>query len=201
MEAQSTQNHVRGTLARRFSVGSFWLGALAAGCETPRVTAELACGSERVLTAEGVGALRVGLPLDSLRRVCEVVSDTVDARGREGSPEHRVVVRIAEDLVEATVENGRISRIAVASPRFRTADSIGVGTGAPALRLGSFQVAIGEGNVALIGENRCGVSFLLEGVEDFPTPTLATLPDSARVRRVLLFGCARSAIGLDSGRV
>lgn len=61
---------MRRTVVPLFSVGFLWLGALVTGCDQPCSTAEMACGSERVLTAEGVGALRVGLTLDSLRRVC-----------------------------------------------------------------------------------------------------------------------------------
>ena len=91
--------------------------------------------------------------------------------------------------------NDRVQSISVESPRFRTTDSLGVGTPvARLLALRGVDVFGGEGNVAISAPTHCGMSFLLppDIAGRIPVPTLAALrelPASAAIARVLVFPC------------
>jgi hypothetical protein len=151
----------------------------------------LSCGVETppalgALTPHGIGDLRVGAEVSALRARCAIVGDTT-IPGPEGTRERRVTVMLAAEPVTATVDGDSVWRIEVDSPVFRTADSLGVGSLGRQLKRGRGTIATGEGNVVALREDHCGLSFLLAGAT-FRT-RWTTLPDSARVRRVLIIGC------------
>ncbi len=167
--------------------------ALATSClRSPEPVTVLAppCGASRVLSGNGVGALRIGMSLDSLRAACEVVHDTVIALGAEGLPEHRITVRLDSVLLEANLDDGRVQRITVTDSTLRTADALGVGSRAGAFDDLDATVVSGEGNVVLITPRHCGMSFRLGGVSAARVPTFAQLSDTVRVNTVWIFGCA-----------
>jgi hypothetical protein len=83
------------------------------------------CGPEAI-TDEGIGELRIGATVESIRQKCNVVRDTT-APGAEGMLARKLRVALSRDTVEAEIVDGRVWRIAVHSPRLRTADSLGVG--------------------------------------------------------------------------
>jgi hypothetical protein len=163
-----------------------------------RVVADAAthpCGPP-VIDSAGVGALRIGVPLDSVRARCLVLRDTVELRA-EGQPARIVSVPIGGDTVEAEIVDGRVWRVTVARPGLRTADSLGVGT--PVTRLlALFPRAIGahgEGGIYATS-TRCGLSFRLTDLapgarfRGGTTAALRALPPGAAVTRVLVTGCS-----------
>src|SRR5687768_16295916 len=88
------------------------------GCEVKKE--QQPCG-EAVITDEGIGELRIGVTVESVRQKCTVVSDKT-APGAGGMPASQLTVALARDTVEAEIVNGRVWRLAVHSPRLLTAD-------------------------------------------------------------------------------
>ena len=147
------------------------------------------------LTGDGLGALRVGATLASVREACRVVRDTV-AEGPEAQPQRELTVVTGADTLTAIVVNDAIWRVHVADPDIRTADGFGVGTPASAFRsLEGASVLVGEG-VFVTVPSICGLSFRLSGDADIGVVAsrpererLAALPPATRVVEVLSVGC------------
>ena len=154
-----------------------------------RASRSTSCG-DRLLTEEGIGPLRIGITVDSIRAACRVLTDTV-MTDMEGMPSRRLAVAVAEDSVEAEIVNGKLWRISIASPRFQTSDSLGVGT--PIARFKAMSGAhtmMGEGSVFVATPSHCGMSFQLTGFKPvLGRVVLANLPPSVTVLGVLIFGC------------
>jgi len=152
------------------------------------------CGDE-VITEEGIGDLRIGATIESIRQKCSVVRDTT-VMGPEGMPARKLAVMFSRDTVEAEIVDGRVWRLAVLSPRLRTADSLGVGTSiGRLLQLKNPHGMTGEGQFFVASPTHCGMSFRLAIAEAGPAPGdldragLASLPRSTSVNEVLVFGC------------
>jgi hypothetical protein len=163
----------------------------APGTSAPRPSA---CGAE-VITDEGIGEIRIGATVESVRQKCNVVRDTT-APGAEAMPARKLTVALSRDTVEAEIVDGRVWRIAVHSPRLRTADSLGVGTTlARLLQLRNPRGMTGEGRFYVASPAHCGMSFRLANAGpgaqrgDLDGAGLARLPKSAVVIEVLVFGC------------
>lgn len=160
---------------------------------------ERACGASTTLDGSGIGALRIGLPVDEIKRACTVLWDTTE-RDVEGNPARTIGVRIGSDSVRAEVVHDRIWRLTITTPAMRTSDSLGVGT--PLGRLLQAPDArglSGEGALFVTTPEHCGVSFQLSTTA--PTPrsgwtraALERLPRSTSVTRVLVFGCASPSV-------
>jgi len=154
------------------------------------------CGEE-IIADEGIGQLRIGATVESIRQKCNVVRDAT-APGAEGMPARRLAVALSRDTVEAEIVDGRVWRIAVHSRRLRTADSVGVGTTlARLLQLRNPRGMTGEGRFFVASPDHCGMSFQLANAGsagrrgDLDSTGLARLPKSAAVSLVLVFGCRR----------
>lgn len=150
------------------------------------------CGvaDRAILTERGIGALRIGATVAEIRSRCVVLSEDTAAPGPEGQTEHRLVVVTGSVNTTAAIVDGRVWRLSVASPLFKTADSLGVGTRVRELR-GSppeARLARGEGTFVLRPDH-CGLSFQLGGGVPPHARTLDAVPDSVRVERVLVTGC------------
>jgi hypothetical protein len=152
------------------------------------------CGNE-VIRDEGIGELRIGATVESIRQKCNVLRDTT-AMSVEGMPARRLSVALSRDTVEAEIVDGRVWRIAVRSRRLRTADSLGVGTSIERLRqLKNPRLMTGEGGLFVATPDHCGMSFrlantgpdALRGNRD--RAGLSRLPPSTVVSEVLVFGC------------
>jgi hypothetical protein len=122
----------------------------------------------------------------------------------EAIPESVAVLVVRGDTVRAVHDGGRIVRLEVRTPTFRTADSLGVGTTlARLLREPGVSAVGGEGALFVVVPRHCGVSFgLAEAGElgDAPTDSivpaqLRQLPRDTRVSEVLVFGCDRPDTG------
>jgi hypothetical protein len=149
-----------------------------------------ACGvnARTALTGDGIGSLRVGAPVEDVARGCRILRDTT-VLGTEGQHERRIVVDLGRDSVAAVVTAGKIWRVHVQGPAFRTADSLGIGTPVGAFRQRGPQILMGEGNVFLRLPSHCGLSFRLRDVAPGQASSLEQLPDSVAVDEVLAIGC------------
>ena len=158
---------------------------------TARETAR-SCG-EPVIDGNGVAAVRIGIPVDSVRARCTVVRDSVELDG-EGMPQRVVRVALANDTMLVEVDSARVWRIQVVRPGIVTRDSLGVGTPvARLLALPGVQGITGEGNLFVVTPARCGLSFQLSEPRT-PAGTwslarLRQLPPATVVKRVLVLGC------------
>jgi hypothetical protein len=167
-------------------------GAPAVG--TPSTHADgPSCGGE-ILTDEGVGKIRIGESVESLRRDCTVVRDTTEL-GAEGMPTRMVSVLFPRDTVEAEIVDDKVWRVAIDSPRFSTADSLHVGTPlARLLRLRTPQGMTGEGALFVMSPDHCGLSFRISdngtpALRDPSQAALSRLPAATHVSTILIVGC------------
>jgi hypothetical protein len=186
-------------------ISSFLLAAVTA-CTTKKdqsdspaqPSAALPCGNE-LISGSGIGELVVGRNVDSIKRVCHVISDSTEL-GAEGMPTRILRVAFSRDTVEAEIDSSRVWRIEVASRSFKTSDSIGVGTSIERLLRLKEPTGLGaEGAVFLVSPEHCGLSFQLSESgsdahpENWDRAALAGLPKSTVVDRVLILGCDATA--------
>jgi hypothetical protein len=155
------------------------------------------CGDE-VLGEEGIGSLQIGATVESVRQRCKVIRDTT-VIAAEGMPARKLSVALSRDTVEAEIVNGRVWRIAIHSPRLRTADALGVGTLISRLRLlREPRGMTGEGKFFVASRDHCGMSFRISNAGpraqrgDLDREGLFSLPATAVVSEVLIFGCRLS---------
>jgi hypothetical protein len=154
------------------------------------------CGEE-VVTDEGIGTLRIGATVESIKQKCNVLRDTT-VSGPEGMPARKLAVAFSRDTVDVEIVDGRVWRIAVHSPGLRTASLIGVGTLNQRLQtLKDPHGAMGEGALFVLTPQHCGMSFRLANAGprgmrgDLDKAGLRSLPIEAMVSEVLVFGCHR----------
>jgi hypothetical protein len=173
--------------------------ALPPASSTPRPTPSK-CGEE-VITDEGIGRVRIGATVGSVRQNCNVVRDTT-APGAEGMPARTLTVQLSRAPVEAEIVDGRVWRIALHSPDIRTADSLGVDTPLERLlRLRNPRGMTGEGRFYVASPEHCGMSFRLANAGggsqrgDLDSAGLARLSRMAVVSEVLIFGCRSQKSG------
>jgi hypothetical protein len=168
----------------------FWIAACSADSNpSPSVAASRTCGGTWELTGTGVGDFRVGLSVDDVRAKCEVLFDTTLQFGNEGQPERRLGVRVGTDTLQATIENGRVWRIEVRSPTFKTSDSVGVGSTVRELAKQPVDFfGYGEGGPFVGLSNHCGLSLQLAGVPPVAR-SLKQVPRGAKVDLILIIGC------------
>lgn len=151
------------------------------------------CGRP-VVDGDGVGNIRIGMSVDTVKARCVVARDTVERR-TEGQLERILVVPFENDTAVVEVNEGRVWRIEITGPRLRTSNWIGVGTPLSALLAlkGGVQGLVGEGNLFLVAEALCGLSFELSEPRspsgNWDAARLRTLPKSTLVKRVLVIGC------------
>jgi len=173
----------------------------AAGVDTVAVSARervesanRACGA-RLITAAGIGDLKLGMTVDSVKATCHVAFDTIRP-GPEGDRERVLGVSFPPDVVEAEIVQDSVWRLNVRAPGLMTRDSIAVGSPVSALlKHGQAQGVIGEGNFVVIYRDRCGISFELSGgippgrPHTWSADELRRLPATTRVQRILVYGC------------
>ena len=151
------------------------------------------CGDE-ILSDEGVGKLRIGMSVQSVRRECSVLRDTT-ALGAEGMPSRKIAVLFPRDTVLGEIVNDKVWRVEIHSPHFSTADSLRVGTPlARLLALRKPQGMTGEGALFVMSPDHCGLSFRLSETGSpilrDPGPTgLSRLPAATTVTDILIVGC------------
>jgi hypothetical protein len=159
----------------------------------------LRCGlrpSSRI-TELGIGELQVGQTVAAIKQNCMVIRDAAGP-GHEGNTERLLTVLLGSDRVVAAVVDGLVWRITISTPRFRTADGLGVGTplyGFAAAK--GLRMEEGEDGLYLKLPSHCGLSFLFaiqsraQPGKPWPTTRLAQLHGDARVDRILVTRCVR----------
>lgn len=158
-----------------------------------RDTIAASCAGHR-FDGAGIGAVRIGATVDSVRKSCRVVRDTTETR-QEGLPTRVLAIEMLDDTLEAEIDSGRVWRIRVTHPRFRTADSIGVGTPiGRLLELPGVRGLTGEGSLYLMSPAHCGLSFRMTDPKhqlqaDWTLATLRRLPSTSVVTEILVLGC------------
>jgi len=121
----------------------------------------LTCGvtSTTRITDEGIGELKPGRSVSDVKRLCDVFSDAPQL-ATEGQMERVLSVRIGSETIAATVVDDRIWRLDVRTPRFVTADSLGVDVPLHRIaKLRGAQFAPGEDGVYGFAAAHCGMSF------------------------------------------
>jgi len=172
------------------------LMALAVGSSSQAAVRK--CAGRATLTGSGIGALRIGEPVERVKRACRVLSDKREL-GPEALPSRVLEVVVGSKPVQAEVVHGRIWRIAVTDVAPRTADGLGVGSSlAKLLETGKATGVEGEGALFAISPRHCGLSFHLsyepgddEHRDEWTNRQLAQLPAATRVTEVLVVGCKR----------
>jgi|SRR5438094_4884664 len=160
----------------------------------PRAPTRIANCGFGPISDSAVAGLPIGATVASVKEHCKVLADTTFP-GEEGLPERTLDVQIGLDTLVAVIDSDRVWRIEVGSPRFRTRDSLHVGSQLSALvRDSSAHALIGEGNYYVVMRSHCGLSFALPYIK-LPTPgelssaALRALPDTLRVQEILVVGC------------
>jgi hypothetical protein len=184
---------------RRADDNRFLDSARESPAESVAVVADSTCGisgSPR-LDEDGIGELKQGRHVDEVTRLCDVASDTGE-RGPNGRLERVVVVRIAGETVRAIITNDRVSRIEINTPRFRTADSLGVDTPLRRIsRMRGAQFAPGEDAVYGFSPEHCGLSFRFSvpmrppAGGQWTTALIEEQHGDAAVNRVIVIPCRR----------
>jgi hypothetical protein len=152
------------------------------------------CNEHRI-TGEGIGALRIGLPIDSVRILCNVTRDTI-TRASEGQMARVLSVAIDNDTVLAEVDSARVRRILVRSQELYTIDSLSVGSSIKMLTpLPDLNPMVGEGYLYVTSSAHCGMSFRLSEPPsstahgEWKSADLKALAPTVHVTRILLLGC------------
>lgn len=146
------------------------------------------------MDGDGVGNVRIGMAVDTVKAHCTVLRDTVERRA-EGQLERILIVPFEDDTATVEVNDGRVWRIEIARPGIRTANWLGVGTPLSTLLAleGGAQGLTGEGRLFLVTRALCGLSFELSEPRapsgDWDMQRLRALPGSTVVTRVLVIGC------------
>jgi hypothetical protein len=157
------------------------------------------CGTNPMrILGDRVGAVRLDMPVDSVRMWCRVVADTFEYS--EGERYRTLRIAIGRDTVRSWItDRGTVSNVEVTSPRFMTTDSIRVGT--PLARLLAFRDlrwGYGEGDFFVMSDapGVCGLSFAIDFGANRPQlrgdPTreqLEQLASTAKVRWILVRRC------------
>jgi hypothetical protein len=172
--------------------------ALVAVLATTACSAQDCGASNPIMTGERVGALRIGMPADSIPRLCQIRSDSTEQS--EGLPVRAIRIPVPEGTLRVWLNRDVIYNVLVETPHFRTPDSIRVGSPIERLlRYADLQGGTGEGGYFLWTNTQplCGLSFEIEfprGHLDwlqrpFSVQFLTPFATSARVRRILLRQC------------
>jgi hypothetical protein len=123
--------------------------------------ATVTCGvtAKTLLTDVGIGELKPGRPVAEVKRLCDVTNDGYQP-GPEGQTEHVMAVTLGAEAVQVTIADNKVFRIDVRTPRFQTADSLGIDTPLHRIaRMRGAQFAPGEDGVYGFVADHCGLSF------------------------------------------
>jgi hypothetical protein len=138
------------------------LGAI--GASRPPVKPDCGVTARTVITESGIGALRIGLPVDSVRLLCRVTRDTVITNEEDQVDEQVLSVDLGPGTVGAAIKEGRVHRIDVWSPALTTADSLHAGMPVRDLaKHSSVRAMEGESQVFASDSAHCGLLFALTG--------------------------------------
>jgi hypothetical protein len=171
---------------------------VAAPVAAPIETIRPACDQYQV-TDNGVGAVQIGDPRESIRSRCIVLSDSTGQEG-EGGTKGKVTVGVNGSPLEVEIADDRVYRLAVADTLFRTMD--GLGPGMSVTRLLDLPGAIvleGVHDLSIVVSAHCGLYFRITKPATLPenggrwTDVVRAMPADTPVERVVVHGCRSSA--------
>lgn len=154
------------------------------------------CSGKLTLTGDGVGAVRVGAPVATVRKACHAPVRKLK-KGEAPPPANLLQLKVGPAQVQAEIAGGRVWRVTVDEGPLRTLDKLGVGSPLSAvLASGAARASETEGVIYASTAADCGVSFALsyrprpgEDRDSWTAEGLSRLPPDTKVERVLLSGC------------
>jgi hypothetical protein len=164
---------------------------LLAVAPAPALAQARRCG-DATITGDRVGAVRIGMSLDSVRTRCRIIRDTTEMD--EGEAGRVVYALVAEDTVRIDVMNNSVEFIRVRRNLFMTQDSIRAGMPLARFLIGRHpEILVGEGKVYLVDRTHCGISFGLSAeayarARHLTEVSLARLPRSTVIDEILVIG-------------
>jgi hypothetical protein len=191
------------------AAGVFLCSILVSACESRAVSRAdtsgavitsaqpLALGQFIPMTGDSVGPLSVAANRADLDRIARVIRDTTE-EGDEGMSQEIAIVVINGDTVRAVLDDkSRVFAYFLRSPRFRTRDTLGVGTSlGQLLRIHGAYARTGEGQVFVRFPQHCGLHFRLsesgdlgDSPDSIGPSSLSGLPKDTRVSEVVVRGC------------
>jgi hypothetical protein len=151
------------------------------------------------VTENGVGAVEIGDPRDSVRTRCIIVSDSTAQNG-EGPVQGNVVVGVAGLPLLVEIAEGRVYRLAVTDTLFRTRDGLGPGFAVGRLLdLPGAIVLEGVHDLSVVLNAHCGLYFRIPKPAIPPenggrwTDVVRAMPEGTPVERVVVHGCRTPA--------
>jgi hypothetical protein len=149
------------------------------------------------VTGDSVGPLPVAASRTDLDQIVRVVRDTTE-EGDEGMSEKVAIIVLDGDTVRAVLnDKSRVFAYLLRSPRFRTRDTLGVGTSlGQLLRVRGVYARTSEGQVFVRFPQHCGLHFRLsesgdlgDSPDSIGPSSLSSLPKDTRVTEVVVRGC------------
>jgi hypothetical protein len=151
------------------------------------------------VTENGVGAVEIGDARDSVRTRCVIMSDST-AQNSEGPAQGNVVVGVGGSPLLVEIADGRVYRLAVTDPLFRTADGLGPGFAiARLLDMPGAVVLEGVHDLSIVVNAHCGLYFRIPKPATPPenggrwTDVVRAMPEGTPVERVVVHGCRTPA--------
>ncbi len=148
----------------------------------------------QAMSGAGVGCFQIGMSAASARDACPVLVDTV-VPGPEGMMVRELRTNSDSGGLVGWVVGDTVRSVMVTDPRWRTADSLGVGTELDELLARPGATAIeGEGRLFVTIPSQCGLSFRLDAhrgaaVESIDELVRSVLQRNTLVDKVLVIGC------------
>src|SRR5579862_2726601 len=120
------------------------------------------CADSAFVTGSGVGRIRIGMPLDSVRRICSPVLGTIPNI-------HGMLVQVGSDTLWVSGSGRVVELIQFTAARFKTVDSLGVGVSVGRfLTVRNLTGGVGDGTDAYAIHSTtgpaCGLVFWLDRV-------------------------------------
>lgn len=146
------------------------------------------------MSGDGVGCFQVGMTVARALAECPAFADTI-VQGPEGMMVRELRTGVHDGGLVARADRDTVRRVLVTDSRWRTADSLGVGTELDRLLAQPGATAIeGEGRLFVTLPGHCGLSFRLDArrgaaVESIDELVRTVLQRNTVVDQVLVFGC------------
>ena len=150
---------------------------------------------DSTLRGSGIGAMEVGDTHDVFRTACIVMSDSTEVVASDGIVRGTVVVSVNGAPVNVHIADGRVYRLTVTDPTFRTLD--GLGPGFPIARMLDLPGAVvleGDHDLSVVVNAHCGLYFRITkpaAVQNLSrwSDVVRALPEGTPVERVVVHGC------------
>ena len=160
------------------------------------VEAERPRCDQYVIRESGVAAVEIGDPQSALRDRCVVLGDSTAVDAADGMPRGNVTVGVNGTPMVVQIAEGKVYRITVTDPQFRTADGLGAGMPvAGMLELPGAVVLEGEHDLSVVVSAHCGLYFRITKPATLPenvarwSDVVRAMPAGTPVERVVVHGC------------